>query len=75
MSEKAPYSVEPYRADQPEPHTGDIVHVDAEGPLEAAQQVLGEPLAMNGKAESLRCRVWRLDADFRPIAVMLYAKP
>jgi hypothetical protein len=74
MNGKALYTVEPYQANQHRSHTGAIVHVDANGPLEAGEQVLGERLAMTGSEERLRCRVWRLDEQYRPISVLLYAR-
>ena len=74
MNGRALYTVEPYRPGQPEAHADQMFHVDADGPLEAAQRVLKEPLTTHGDAERLRCRVWRLDDEFRPISIMLFAK-
>ena len=50
------------------------VHVEAMGPVQAAEQVVGETLSVTGAPEHARAVVWSLAEDFTPVAVTLYSQ-
>lgn len=51
---------------------GPCIHVEALGPIQAAELVLGETLANHGDPGRIRAIVWRLGDDFSPISIKLY---
>jgi hypothetical protein len=50
------------------------IHVDAQGPLQAAQIALGEKLCLHGSPGHARAVVWKLGEDYSPVSVTLYAQ-
>lgn len=70
-SSAARYSVQPVTLDG-QPNKGTCIHVDAEGPVRAAEIALGETLCVHGRPENARARVWHLSDDFSPVSVTLF---
>ena len=52
--------------------SGELTHVDAAGPGQAAEIALGEKLVLAGQNDQLRCRVWWLDEQFQTRSMPLY---
>jgi len=50
------------------------LHVEAQGPVQAAEIALGETLSVHGDAEQMRAIVWHLTDDFTPVRVTLYRR-
>lgn len=73
MKPRVLYSVEPLLAHGHEVRWGELVHLEADSPTQAAEQVVGGPLRPSGRENRLRCRVWWLDDKFRTMSVSFYA--
>lgn len=56
-----------------EPIFNECVHVEGRSPIEAAQQVIKEPLSVHGKPEQVRAKVWRLDDLYKPVSTLIYS--
>lgn len=54
------------------PDKGTCIHVNAEGPIRAAEIALGETLCVHGRPELARAKVWHLSDDFSPVSVTLF---
>lgn len=50
----------------------ECIHVEAFGPVQAAELALGETLSTHGDPQSVRATVWKLGDDFSPISIRLY---
>lgn len=70
-SSAARYSVQPM-AEDGHPDKATCIHVDAEGPIRAAEIALGETLCVHGRPEQARAKVWHLSDDFAPVSVTLF---
>ena len=70
-SSAASYSVQPVAQDG-QPDKSICIHVDAEGPVRAAEIALGETLCVHGSPENARAKVWHLSDDFSPVSVTLF---
>lgn len=71
LSAASRYSVQPMTSEgQPDKST--CIHVDAEGPVRAAEIALGETLVIHGRPEQARAKVWHLADDFSPVSVTLF---
>lgn len=64
------FSVQP--VDDMDNREGHCIHVEAMGPVQAAELALGETLVNHGDPASIRAIVWRLGDDFMPISIKLY---
>jgi hypothetical protein len=56
-----------------EPVFRECIHVEGRSAIEAAQQVIKEPLTVHGRPHQVRARVWRLDDVYKPVSVLLYS--
>lgn len=48
------------------------IHVEARGPVQAAEIVLGESLVTQGKPGNVRAVVWKLAEDYTPVSLALF---
>ena len=55
--------------------SGELAHLEAAGPTQAAELALGEKLTTVGTDDRLRCRVWWLDEQFQTRSMPLYVPP
>ncbi len=62
------YSVQPLLPDGTK--DGGLISTDASGPLQAAEKVLREPLAIHGKV--VRATVWTMTDAYTPTIITLY---
>lgn len=67
------YSIEPVPEVGAKSGPANLIHVEAQSPVGAAEKALGERLSASGSSGQLRCRVWWLDDQFRTISLPLYA--
>lgn len=65
------FSVQPVSPDGV-PDKTVCIHVEARGPVQAAELALGESLVAQGPVSSLRALVWRLAEDYTPVSVALF---
>jgi hypothetical protein len=72
MRQKSTFSVEPIYDEGGRQRSGELIHVDAEGPTQAAEKALGVPVSQSGTATQLRARVWWLDDQFRTVSMPVY---
>lgn len=49
------------------------IHVEARGPVQAAEIVLGVSLVTQGKPGNVRAVVWKLAEDYTPVSLALFA--
>lgn len=73
LSEVHHFTVQPCCGMDGEPMFSECVHVAGRSPIEAAQQVIKEPLSVHGKPDQVRARVWRLDELYKPVSILLYS--
>jgi hypothetical protein len=66
------FTVQPIEAGS-EKAKSTCIHVDAQGPVQAAQIALGETLSLHGSPGCARAVVWRLGEDYSPVSITLYA--
>lgn len=72
LSEIHHFTVQPCVGIDGEPVFSECIHVDGRSPIEAAQQVVKEPLSLYGPPDQVRARVWKLDELYKPVSVLLY---
>lgn len=65
------FSVQPVDANGV-PDKAICIQVEARSPVQAAEIVLGETLAMQGPMTRLRALVWKLAEDYTPVRIALF---
>ncbi len=64
------FSVQPVSDGLPDKNT--CIHVEASGPVQAAELVLGGTYVTYGKPGNARALVWKLAEDFTPVSIPLF---
>ncbi|HEY4202102.1 MAG TPA: hypothetical protein VGM83_16230 [Devosiaceae bacterium] len=65
------FTVQPF-AENGRRDNATCIHVEAMGPIQAAELALGETLAVHGTPDCARAMVWKLNDDYSPVSVTLY---